>query len=56
MDDEQKVPRKRGRPLSQIIKLDATPEEVAKAIFAGAKPPDPSLRKPRKEKASNEDR
>ena len=50
MENEQKSPRKRGRPVSQIIKLDATPEEVAKAIFAGAKPPDPSLRKPRKEK------
>ena len=29
----------------RTIKLDATPEQVAKAMFAAAKPPDPSLRK-----------
>ena len=28
-----------------LIKLDATPEEVARAIFAATKPPDPSRRK-----------
>ena len=55
MGKEKQTSGKRGRPLSQIIKLDATPEEVAKAIFAGVKPPDPSLRKPKKEKTSNED-
>ena len=47
MKSEKKSPRKAGGPLSQIIKLDATPEEVAKAIFAGVKPPDPSKRKPK---------
>ena len=35
MKSEQKSPRKGDRPISQIVKLDATPEEVAKAIFAG---------------------
>ena len=45
MKSEQKSPRKAGRPVSQIVKLEATPEEVAKAIFAGVKPPDPSKRK-----------
>ena len=34
-----------GRPPSRAIKLDATPEEVARAIFAATKPPDPSRRK-----------
>ena len=29
-----------------LIKLDATPEEVARAIFAATKPPDPSRRTP----------
>ena len=28
---------------------DCTPEELAQAIFAGAKPPDPSLRKHNRE-------
>ena len=28
--------------------LDATPEQVAQAIFAGVEPPDPSRRKVRK--------
>ena len=41
---EQK-PALGGRPISRIIKLDATPEEVARRIFANAKPVDPSLRK-----------
>ena len=36
---------KRGRPTTRQIKLDATPEQVARAIFADAKPPDPSKRK-----------
>ena len=29
----------RGRPVTRTMRLDATPEEVAKAIFAAAKPP-----------------
>ena len=28
----------------RIIKLEASPEEVARRIFANAKPPDPSIR------------
>ena len=36
----------RGRRPTRVINLDATPEEVARAIFAAATPPDPSLRKP----------
>ena len=35
----------RAKAATRIIKLDATPEEVAQRIFANAKPPDPSLRK-----------
>lgn len=35
---------KRGRPESRVIKLDATPEEAAQAIFSAVKKPDPSLR------------
>ena len=38
---------KLGRPITRRIKLDATPEEVAQAMFAAAKaenPPDPKRR------------
>ena len=37
-------PRKRGRPETRVIKLDATPEKVARAIFSAVKQPDPSIR------------
>ncbi len=30
---------KRGRPETRVLKIDATLEEVAKAMFAVAKPP-----------------
>ena len=40
----KKKPKKRGRPESRIIKLDATPEQAARAIFSAVKPPDPTLR------------
>ena len=40
-------PKQRGRPITRQIKLDATPEQVARAIFANVKPPDPSKRKGR---------
>ena len=43
MTDKPKRPR--GRPPKPIPKLDATPEEVARAIFAAATPPNPDLRK-----------
>lgn len=36
--------RKRGRPETRIIKLDATPEQVARAIFSAVNPPDPTHR------------
>ena len=36
--------RRRGRPETRWVKIDATPEEVAKTMFAAAKPPDPSKR------------
>lgn len=37
-------PKRRGRPVTRAIKLDATPEQVARAMFAAVKPPDPSKR------------
>ena len=40
----KKEPRKRGRPETRIIKLDATPEQAARAIFSAVKKPDPSIR------------
>ena len=36
--------KRRGRPVTREIKLDAAPEEVARAMFAAVKPPDPSKR------------
>lgn len=44
--------RPRGRPPKPIPKLDATPEEVARALFAAAKPPDLTLPKRRRECAT----
>ena len=35
--------KKMGRP-EQFMKIDASPEEAAQAIFANAEPPDPSRR------------
>ena len=35
--------KKKGRP-EHFMKFEGTPEELAKAIFAKAKPPDPSKR------------
>lgn len=42
MENKEQPKRKRGRPETRILKIDATPEYLAKAIFAAAKPPDPS--------------
>lgn len=40
-----KPPRpKRGRPITRKVEIHATAEEIAKAIFRNAKPPDPTLR------------
>ena len=44
-DGKPSPKRPRGRPEKRIIKLDATPEEAARAIFSAAEKPDPSLRK-----------
>ena len=35
---------KRGRPITRRIEIQATAEQIAKAIFRAAKPPDPSKR------------
>ena len=42
---KQEPKRGRGRPPKPFPKIDATPEEIARAIFSAVKPPDPSLRK-----------
>lgn len=42
--NKNKQKNKGGRPVTRIIKLDATPEEAAHRIFQNAKKPDPSLR------------
>ena len=34
----------KGRPSTRVIKLDATPEQAARAFFSAVKPPDPSRR------------
>ena len=44
----EKPKRGPGRPAKPIPKIDATPERVARGIFSAAKPPDPSLRTPKK--------
>ena len=41
----KKKRKKMGRPITRILKIDATPEEVAQAIFRAAKKPDPDLQK-----------
>ena len=43
--------KKRGRPVTRKIEIHATAEEIAKAIFAAAKPPDPTLRIAKRPKA-----
>ena len=40
-DSEQ---RPKGRPQTRVVKLDATPEEAARAVFSAVKQPDPTLR------------
>ena len=41
----KKKRKKTGRPITRELKIDATPEEVAQAIFRAAKKPDPDLQK-----------
>jgi hypothetical protein len=38
-------PKPPQRPSTFGVKLDATPEEIARRIFANAKPPDPTKNK-----------
>ena len=45
---QEEPKRKRGRPPKPIARIEASPERIAKAIFAAAKLPDPSRRKPRR--------
>ncbi len=42
---DQEPKRGRGRPPKPIPKVDASPEQIARAIFSAVKPPDPSRRK-----------
>ena len=51
-DSKEPKKPKRGRPITRRIEIDATAEEIVEAIFAAAKPPDPSLqitKRPKKE-------
>ena len=41
---EQTEKRGRGRPPKPLPKINASPEEVARAMFSAVKPPDPSIR------------
>jgi len=36
----------RGRPPKEVPKLNASPEQIARAIFSAVKPPDPETRRP----------
>ena len=44
--------RKPGRPITRRIEIHATAEQIAKAIFLAAKPPDPSRRIVKRPKSS----
>ena len=35
---------KRGHPITRKVEIHATAEQIARAIFKNAKPPDPSKR------------
>ena len=37
-------PRPRGRPPKEIPRIDASPQQVARAIFSAVKKPDPTIR------------
>ena len=41
---EQSEKRKRGRPETRVMSIDASPEQIAQAMFAAVEPPDPSKR------------
>ena len=40
--DESK--NKGGRPITRIVRIDATAEEITRRLFDNAKSPDPSIR------------
>ena len=40
-------PRPRGRPPKPIPRIDASPQQVARAIFSAVKPADPTIRVPK---------
>ena len=50
--EETEKPKARGRPPKEIPKIDATPEDAARAIFSAVKPADPRKRpaKPKRDK------
>lgn len=50
MSLDKKKYEKRGRPYKSIPQIDATPEQVARAIFSAAKPVNPKLQKVRKKR------
>lgn len=43
------TPKKRKWERQHVPRIDATPEQLARAIVTPQKPPDPSLRKGRKQ-------
>ena len=44
MSERKTLKRGPGRPITRRIEIHATAEQIAKAMFAAAKPPDPSER------------
>ena len=54
MTTKSVVPKKpRGRPETRVVKLDATPEEAARAVFSAVKQPDPTLRQSHQKPATS---
>ena len=43
-DKAPRIKKSRGRPVTQEIKIDGTPDEVARAIFSAVNPPNPWLK------------
>ena len=44
MANKPTEPKPRGRPHKAVPKLNATPEQIARAIFSAVKKPSPELR------------
>lgn len=56
-EPKQPTPPKRrpGRPETRVVeRLKASPEEVARRIFASAKPPDPTRRRRQRRREKGE--